>query len=64
METTTFGKDAWVKLFREAGLDEQTMNRWHHLFEAQWPKDHQRFLEWLGIGHDEAARIRHGSRKA
>jgi hypothetical protein len=50
--------DEWVAMFREIGLDEAQMKRWHKLFEARHPDAHQAFLEWLGISPDEIARAR------
>jgi hypothetical protein len=52
----------WVAMFREIGLEEAQMEKWHKLFEARHPADHQRFLEWLGLKPDEIDRIRSGSR--
>lgn len=51
-------KDQWVALFREIGLDDATMRRWHQCFEARHPGQHQAFLEWLGIPAEEIDRIR------
>lgn len=51
-------KDQWVELFREIGLDDDTMLQWHRLFESRYPRGHQSFLEWLQIPGDEIARIR------
>lgn len=51
-------KENWVMLFKEIGLDEATMVRWHQLFEAKFPEGHQSFLEWLNIPHGEIDRIR------
>ena len=62
MATNEFGKEAWVELFRELGLSEEQMLRWHSLFEGKWPDDHQRFLAWLGIGEAEIKSIRQKSR--
>ncbi|AGA89328.1 hypothetical protein Thimo_0470 [Thioflavicoccus mobilis 8321] len=53
-------KQDWIALFRENGLDEATMTRWHRLFEARHPAAHQSFLEWLGIPADEIRTIRAG----
>jgi hypothetical protein len=50
MSASTMTKGQWVELFREIGLDEDQMTRWHRLFEARYPSQHQAFLEWLGIG--------------
>lgn len=52
----------WVGMFREIGLDQAQMERWHKLFEARHPADHQRFLEWLGLKSEEIGRIRAQSR--
>ena len=52
----------WVKLFRETGLDEAQMKKWHHLFEIRHPDGHQSFLEWLGLSVQEIDRIRRESR--
>ncbi len=62
MDQTSFGKDAWVEMFRAVGLDEAMMGRWHHEFEARWPADHERFLGWLGLPPAEVARIRSAAR--
>jgi len=52
----------WVAMFRDIGLDEAQMHKWHELFEARHPADHQKFLEWLGLKPDEIDRIRSKSR--
>lgn len=51
-------KENWVALFKDIGLDEDTMIRWHRLFETRFPDGHQSFLEWLNIPQDEIERIR------
>jgi hypothetical protein len=51
-------KEEWVAMFEEAGLDEETMHRWHGIFEQRHPEAHQAFLEWLGIDAAEVAGIR------
>lgn len=48
----------WVKMFKEIGLTEQQMSRWHHIFEMQHPAKHQSFLEWLQIEPEKIAEIR------
>ncbi len=48
----------WVAMFEEIGLDEPQMHRWHKIFETRHPDAHQGFLEWLGLGSEEIARIR------
>jgi hypothetical protein len=62
MMKQSFGKEAWVEMFRAAGLDEAMMGRWHHEFETRWPADHERFLAWLGVSEIDIARIRGESR--
>lgn len=59
-EHTTLGVEEWKAMFRELGLSEADMQRWHRLFEARHPNDHQRFLEWLGLPEQriDAARRR------
>jgi hypothetical protein len=52
----------WVALFRDIGLDEAQMERWHKLFETRHPVGHQRFLEWLGLKPEDIDRIRGKSR--
>ena len=51
-------KENWVLLFREIGLDDETMIKWHRLFEARYPQGHQSFLEWLNIPQEEIGQIR------
>jgi len=55
-------KVEWVAMFREIGLTEDAMMKWHHLFETRHPDGHEAFLEWLGISPDEIAGIRTNSR--
>lgn len=54
--------EQWVALFRETGLDEAMMHKWHHLFEARHPAAHQAFLEWLGLPAEKIEKIRVESR--
>jgi len=58
MSNEVMNKEKWVLLFKEIGLDEATMTRWHREFEARHPDGHQSFLEWLNIGEDEIRHIR------
>jgi hypothetical protein len=51
-----------IAMFRELGLDQAQMMKWHKLFEARHPADHQSFLEWLGLKSEEIDRIRTQSR--
>ena len=53
-----FGKKQWVELFRQTGLTDEMMEKWHHLFENGYPEAHQSFLEWLQLSSEEVAAIR------
>ena len=53
-------KEEWVAMFREIGLDDSTMKKWHQLFETRHPEGHADFLKWLGLSSDEIASIRTG----
>ena len=54
-------KDGWVEIFRETGLNEEQMHKWHHLFETKFPESHDEFLKWLGIEDTEITKIRENS---
>ena len=54
--------DQWVAMFKEIGLDEETMMKWHRIFESRHPEAHLGFLEWLGLPSEEIERIRSNSR--
>jgi hypothetical protein len=62
MSAESFGKDEWVALFREIGLDDVAMHRWHAAFEQRAPEAHQSFLEWLRVSAADIGRIRDASR--
>ena len=47
--------EQWIELFREVGLKDDDMKKWHRLFETKTPQGHQNFLEWLGL---DAKRIK------
>lgn len=51
-------KQDWVAMFREIGLDDETMKQWHHLFETRHPQAHEDFLRWLGLEPEEVVRVR------
>jgi len=53
-----FNVEQWVSLFRMIGLDDATMQQWHHLFEENYPDAHQDFLEWLGVPQEKINAIR------
>ena len=55
-------KEDWVAMFQEVGLSDETMKKWHHLFENRHPEGHESFLNWLGIPSDEINMIRANSR--
>ncbi len=63
MADKKMSKDEWVALFKEIGLDEAAMHKWHAAFEKRHPDAHQSFLEWLSIPPKEIAEIRASSRK-
>ena len=50
------------QLFREIGLDEAAMQKWHALFEQRHPDSHKSFLEWLGLYAAQIEKIRARSR--
>ena len=50
------------QLFREIGLDEAAMQKWHALFEQRHPDSHKSFLEWLGLDAAKIEQIRARSR--
>lgn len=54
--------EEWVGMFREIGLDETQMEKWHRVFEKRHPAGHQGFLEWLGLKPEDIDRIRAKSR--
>jgi hypothetical protein len=58
MSNEDMDKEKWVLLFREIGLDEATMVKWHQAFETRYPAQHQSFLEWLRIPGNEISQIR------
>lgn len=51
-------KEQWITLFREIGLNDATMKKWHQVFEARFPEGHQSFLEWLQLPAEDIAKIR------
>ncbi len=51
-------KQQWVDMFKEIGLDEQTMSHWHGIFEQRHPEAHHSFLQWLDIPEAEIREIR------
>jgi hypothetical protein len=41
-------KQEWIALFKDTGLSDAMMKKWHHLFERRHPEGHQDFLRWIG----------------
>ncbi len=58
MKSKHVNKAEWVEMFRDIGLDDAAMKRWHRDFESRNPDGHQEFLEWLNIPQGEIAEIR------
>ena len=56
--STHVTKEDWIAMLRELGMDDATMNKWHHIFETRHPEGHQSFLSWLGIPADEIEKLR------
>lgn len=54
-------KQTFVDMLRAAGVDDDTMCRWHAEFERRAPESHHAFLLSLGIVEEEVRRIRHWS---
>ena len=52
----------WVAMFREIGLDEEAMKKWHRTFESRHAQAHRSFLEWLGVEPSKIEEIRKNSR--
>ena len=50
--------EEWVAMFRDIGLDEAKMKKWHDLFEKRHPEAHGEFLAWLGLPEDKIKAIR------
>ena len=51
-------KEDWVAMFRDIGITDEAMMKWHKLFETRHPEGHEAFLTWLGISSDEIKKIR------
>jgi len=54
--------DQWVEIFRETGLSDDDMQKWHKVFENKYPEGHQSFLEWLRIEPSHIKEIRQSSK--
>lgn len=51
-------KEDWKAMFKDVGLTDEAMMKWHKLFETRHPEGHESFLKWLGIPEKEIAAIR------
>lgn len=51
-------KDDWVAILKSAGLDDDSMDKWHHEFEKLSPRAHHEFLASLGIDESDILMIR------
>jgi hypothetical protein len=58
MKSNYVNKEQWVELFHAIGMTEETMLRWHKVFEERNPEGHQEFLEWINIPSGEIGEIR------
>ncbi|WP_254869314.1 MerR family transcriptional regulator [Vibrio diazotrophicus] len=58
LEENIVNKERWVEIMVAAGFTETDMVKWHQKFEELEPEEHQKFLESLGISHDEITKIR------
>ncbi|HEY1406757.1 MAG TPA: MerR family transcriptional regulator [Spirochaetota bacterium] len=62
--TKVSDKERWISIFREIGMDDATMKKWHTAFERHSPGEHLRFLESLGLPQNEVDLIRKRSGKS
>ncbi len=53
--------DPFEDLFKEKGLEDAAMHRWHVVFERQNPEGHKAFLLSLGLSEEEVGRIQRDS---
>lgn len=58
LEDNIVNKERWVQIMVAAGFNENDMTKWHRKFEEMEPKEHQKFLESLGISQEEITIIR------
>jgi len=55
-------KENWVDMFKQIGLTEDQIKKWHHNFEKSHPEGHKAFLSWLGIPPEKIVEIRGNSK--
>lgn len=58
LEEKMVTKQRWVAIMRASGFSDDDMKTWHKNFEAMEPKEHQKFLQSLGIDDAEISKIR------
>lgn len=58
LEKNMVTKERWVEIMRASGFSDDDMIKWHQNFERMEPKEHQLFLESLGIDEQEIQKIR------
>ena len=51
------GRGWWMQVLRDAGLDEDTMRRWHADFEQRSPQQHRAFLQTLGFTPEQIEKV-------
>jgi DNA-binding transcriptional MerR regulator len=56
-------KEKWVAIMDKAGFTQEDKQRWHKVFEASDPQEHELFLRYLQIPEEEIRQIREWSRK-
>jgi DNA-binding transcriptional MerR regulator len=56
-------KDSFVSVLRNAGLNDEEMDKLHGEFERLYPQEHQGFLEFLGLSPEEILYIREQAKK-
>jgi hypothetical protein len=61
MNTPYITKDEFVAILIAAGITEAQRTELHRVFEQRHPRQHQAFLEALGIAPDKAAQLRQAS---
>ncbi len=64
MPDTQVTVNQWTEMFRDVGLSDDDMHKWHALFESRHPEGHQGFLEWLQLPAERIADIRRKSAAA
>ena len=57
-----FSVEQWKEVFRDAGLSDKDMQKWHCCFEKKYPDTHQHFLEWIGVDKSKIQKIRAASK--